>query len=90
VRTMDDLAAFQQRILENQKKLDEIEAKRKAIKEGAQKRKLEEEKERIKREEEEKIKRARKASSLSKPKSTIHTKDRISSVLAVQQQGVSK
>lgn len=87
---MDDLAAFQQRIMENQRKLDEIEAKRTAIKEGAQKRKLEEERERIKKEEEERIKRARMASSLSKPKGRIFTKDRVTSMLAVQQENVEK
>mmetsp|Transcript_34630 Transcript_34630/g.55352 ORF Transcript_34630/g.55352 Transcript_34630/m.55352 type:complete len:545 (+) Transcript_34630:3706-5340(+) len=87
---MDDLAKFQERIKENQAKLDELEAARNALKEETRKRKLEEEREKIKKQEEAAVKRKRLKLSMSKPRAEIRTEFKIRSLKLLEQEDVSE
>ncbi len=81
---LNELAEFQERIRQNQAKLDEIDAKRKAIQIKAQKRKLEEDAQREKELREKQERRKKKKLSLSPVRGEIKPDDHVISMKILQ------
>ncbi|GBG32267.1 Arf-GAP with GTPase, ANK repeat and PH domain-containing protein 1 [Hondaea fermentalgiana] len=82
--TMDELAKCQERIMEQQKKLDDIERKRKELEQVREKRKLDEEKERIKKREEAEVRRKRQKMSLTPARAEVPMNGHVLSCLVLE------